>query len=318
MGIDECKKLEKNNGNIALNTLYASPHQKKISLVYKSKCNRKRKNQVVLLMITDDEQQDNIEKWHYIALKNEIDDDGNKKPTQCLSALYRGVTSNHNGDFYCLGCLHSYRTDNALKKHKRLYGKHDYCKVNMLSKDKNTLKYNPGEKSLREPHIFYLDLESLLVKTKSSQNNPEKSYRERKAIHVASGYSLDLVTSYDQNKDKHTFYRGTDCTKKLCDDLKDHAMDIINAEKKVIISLTDYEKRVYEKQNYCHICKRKFCYDKDNKSKCKVFRKVRDHYHYNTGKFRGAAHNICNRRYNEKREIPVVLHNGSNYDYHLI
>ena len=135
---------------------------------------------------------------------------------------------------------------------------------------------------------------------------------------MASGYSLDLVTSYDQNKDKHTFYTGTDCTKKLCDDLKDHAMDIINAEKRVIISLTDYEKRVYEKQNYCHICKRKFCYDKDNESKCEVFRKVRDHCHHNTGKFRGAAHNICNRRYKEKREIPVVLHNGSNYDYHLI
>ena len=81
MGIDEGKKFEKSNGDIALNILYASPHEKKISLVYKSKYNRKRRNQVVLLMITDDEQQDNIEKWHYIALKNEIDDDGNKKPT---------------------------------------------------------------------------------------------------------------------------------------------------------------------------------------------------------------------------------------------
>ena len=135
VGIDEYKKFEKNNGDIALNILYASPHEKKISLVYKSKYNRKRRNQVVLLMITDDEQQDNIEKWHYIALKSEIDDDGNKRPTQCLSALYRGVTSNHNGDFYCLGYLHSNRTDNALKTHERLYGKHDYCKVNMPSKD---------------------------------------------------------------------------------------------------------------------------------------------------------------------------------------
>ena len=46
------------------------------------------------------------------------------------------------------------------------------------------------------------------------------------------GYSLDLVTSYDLNKDKHTFYRGTNSTKKLCDDLKDQAMDITNTEKK--------------------------------------------------------------------------------------
>ena len=99
--------------------------KKKISVVYKSKYNRKRKNQVVLLMITDAEQQDTIEKWHYIALKSEIDADGNKKPTQCSSALYRGVTSKYNGDFYCLGCLHSYRTDYAHKKCERLCGKHN-------------------------------------------------------------------------------------------------------------------------------------------------------------------------------------------------
>ena len=44
--------------------------------------------------------------------------------------------------------------------------------------------------------------------------------------------------------------------------------------------------------------------------------KVRDHCHY-TGKHRG-AHNICNLRYIVPREISVVLHNGSFYDYHFI
>ena len=46
-------------------------------------------------MITDNEQQDTIEKWHCIALKSELTDDRYKKPTQSLSALYRGITSNH-------------------------------------------------------------------------------------------------------------------------------------------------------------------------------------------------------------------------------
>ena len=36
------------------------------------------------------------------------------------------------------------------------------------------------------------------------------------------------------------------------------------------------------------------------------------------GKYRGAAHNICNLRYNVPKEIPVVFHNGSTYDYHFI
>ena len=49
----------------------------------------------------------------------------------------------------------------------------------------------------------------------------------------------------------------------------------------------------------------------------KQHHKVRDHCHY-TGKYRGAAHNICNLRSKVPKEIPVVFHNGSTYDYHFI
>ena len=46
-------------------------------------------------------------------------------------------------------------------------------------------------------------------------------------------------------------------------------------------------------------------------------RKVRDYSHY-TGKNWGAAHSICNLRCKIIKEIPVVFHNGSAYDYHFI
>ena len=97
-GIKDWEKFERNNKDIALNILYASPNKKTINIAYTSKYNRKCKNQVVLLMITDKEK-----RWHYIALKSELTDNGYKKPTQSLSKLYRGITSNHNGDFHCLG-----------------------------------------------------------------------------------------------------------------------------------------------------------------------------------------------------------------------
>ena len=58
-----------------------------------------------------------------------------------------------------------------------------------------------------------------------------------------------------------------------------------------------------------YICKKEF--DKNDK------KKIRDHCHY-TGKYRGAAHNICNLRYKVPKETPVVFHNGSTYDYHFI
>ena len=46
-------------------------------------------------------------------------------------------------------------------------------------------------------------------------------------------------------------------------------------------------------------------------------KKVIDHYHF-TRKYRGAAHNNCNINYKLSKNIPVVFHNGSRYDYHFI
>ena len=104
---------------------------------------------------------------------------------------------------------------------------------------------------------------------------------------------------------------------RFCKDLRDQAMKIINHEKKKEILLTNEEKESYEKQSICYICEKIFCTDKNNEKEFKLYRKVRDHYHY-TGKYRGAAHSICNLRYKIQKEIPVVFHNGSTYDYHFI
>ena len=79
-----------------------------------------------------------------------------------LSALFRGITGNNNGDFYCLNCFKSYTTENKLKKHKKVCETHDYCYVQMPEEGNKILKYNHGEKSMNFPFIIYADLESLL------------------------------------------------------------------------------------------------------------------------------------------------------------
>ena len=101
------------------------------------------------------------------------------------------------------------------------------------------------------------------------------------------------------------------------EDLRNLAMKIINYEKKEMIPLTNDENKSYEKQKQFHICKKEFCTNKNDENEFKIHQKVRDHCHY-TGKFRGAAHSICNLRYKTPKEIPVVFHNGSTYDYHFI
>ena len=78
-----------------------------------------------------------------------------------------------------------------------------------------------------------------------------------------------------------------------------------------MIPLTIEEKTYHNKQKICYICKKEF-----NNNDKKNY-KVRDHCHY-TGKYRGAAHNICNLRYKVPKEILIVFCNGSTYDYHFI
>ena len=160
----------------------------------------------------------------------------------------------------------------------------------MPTKDNNTIKYNHGEKSMKLPFTIYADLECLLEKISTCQNNPNESTKTKINKDTPSGYSLFTHCSFDYSKNKLNYYRGEDFMKKFCKDLRTHATKIINYEKKKMIPLTIKEDIYHNKQKICYIYKKKF--NKYNKKQ----QKVRDHCHY-TGKYKGAADNICNLRY---------------------
>ena len=174
------KKFELNN-EITLNILYVPHNVRKIHVAYKSKHNLTRENQIILLMITDGE------KWYYLTVKN-------------LSGLLRGITSNHAGDFYCLNCFCAYSTKNKVEAHKKICENHDYCHVEMPTKDNNIIKYNHGEKSLKLPFVTYADLECLLEKVSTCQNNPNKSSTTKINKHTPSGYSYLLIVHSTNQK----------------------------------------------------------------------------------------------------------------------
>ena len=218
------KKFELNNESIALNILHVPHKTGKIHLAYKSKHNLTREKQVILLMITDGE------KWHYTAVTR-------------LSGLLTGVTGNDNGDFYCLNCFHAYKTKNKLETHKKICENHDYCHVEMPNEDNKIIKYNQGEKSIKSPFIIYADLECLLEKISTCYNNLEESSATEINKHTPSGYSLFTHCSFGKTKNKLDCYRGGECMKKFCKDLREHATKIINHEKKDMILLTKKKKK---------------------------------------------------------------------------
>ena len=142
--------------------MYVPHNTKKIRVAYKSKHNLIREKQVILLMIS------NGENWHYLVVKN-------------LPGLLRGITSNHNEDFYRLNCLHLYRTKNKLEEHKKI------CEnVEMPNENNEIIKYNQGEKSIKLPFIIYADLEFLLEKKKMIPltTKEEIDYNKQKICYI--------------------------------------------------------------------------------------------------------------------------------------
>ena len=180
-------------------------------------------------MITDGE------KWHYLAVKS-------------LSALFRGITGDNNGDFYYLNCFQSYTTENKLKRHKNVCENPDYCYEEMPEEDNKILKYNHGEKSMKVPFIIYADIESLLEEMNTCYNSPEKSSATKINKHTASGYSFFTHCSFDTTKNKLDYYRGKNRMKNVCLDLREHATEIINYDKKDMVPSTKEEKKMHGMQ----------------------------------------------------------------------
>ena len=67
----------------------------------------------------------NGEGWYYLVIKK-------------ISALLRGISSKHDGDFYCLNCLHLFRPKNKLEYHRKVCKNKYFCSVVILL---NTINY---------------------------------------------------------------------------------------------------------------------------------------------------------------------------------
>ena len=107
--------MKKNNRTVALNILYIK--KKQICTAYISKIYSNSEKQLVFLMAPNEE-----EGCYYLAVKK-------------LSALLRGITSKHDGEFYCLSCFHSFRKENKLISYENVCKKRFLWNCNAVKKE---------------------------------------------------------------------------------------------------------------------------------------------------------------------------------------
>ena len=123
--LEDWKMFEKNNLEIALNVLYAKDTE--ILPAYISNHNSIQEKKIILLVVSNEENEK--EGWHYLAVKKS-------------SALLWRKTSNRDSNFYCLNCLHSFRTENKLNSHEKACKDKDFCSIEISSEKNEILKLN--------------------------------------------------------------------------------------------------------------------------------------------------------------------------------
>ena len=69
---------------------------------------------------------------------------------------------------------------------------------------------------------------------------------------------MDTQCSLDEKKNVIDYYRGKDCLKKFCQDIKKQARLIVDHEKKEMIKLTEEEQYKHDTRKLYFICKGKF------------------------------------------------------------
>ena len=292
---NQISKFEKQNPDIAVNVLFLHLG-KEVRQYYISEYNGER-NKIVDLLL--------IEEWgkkHYCAIKNR-------------SKLLSKLNSNHNGkEHFCIYCLHSFYSEEACFKHMEYCQDHDFCHVKMPKEEKKWLIYQDGSKELRLPFTMYADIECILVPFQGCARDPNlaESYTDIVCLHVPSGFTL-YIKFFNGDIRPLLSYRGEDCMEVLVKALKREGKRILNMPEKDMLPLTHGEQEAHKNSRICHICKNQFERNPEKRGEWKV----KDHCHY-TGQYRGAAHSKCNLAYKLPKYIPVIFHNLSGYDAHLI
>ena len=301
VSVKQYNKIEKQN-NIRVNVFGYEEKQKYPIYVSKEKFN----SCLNLLLLTEGDAK------HYCLLKD-------------FNKFMYNQTKHKRRKHFCMYCLQGFSSERVLNNHIV-----DCIKINgeqaiKMPEPGSKITFTNYRKQLPAPFVIYADFEAITEKV-----SQKKSQTEQYQKHTACGYGYKVVCSYDDKFSKSVkIYRGEMTIHKFMKDMLDeveYCQEVVKNHFNKPMKMTDEDKESFEKAEECHICKKPFDKNEDgvrnvggkNIKKVQIKNvKVRDHCHV-TGKYRGAAHAICNLNFKLSDKIPVVFHNLKGYDSHFI
>ena len=294
--LKDIKRFEKQNLDISISVLGYSKEERiyplRISKFTKVKKEDERKHNIVLLLIK------NGDNSHYCLIKN-------------LSALLTSQVNNHKGKFYfCLNCLNGYDEEEKLNKHKEYCSEEESIKINMPPPN-TYLKFKNFLYSEKAPFVVYADFESLVKPLNTCDPDPNKSYTKKYQKHEPVSF-VYYIKSFNESVYESRLRTYVKEREEAADPVNvfiywlEEDVKIISELGNKEMIITEEEEKQFKQASNCWICGKLLNIDD----------RVRDHCHY-TGRYRGAAHNICNLKYSKPNNISVFFHNLTGYDSHL-
>ena len=108
--------------------------------------------------------------------------------------MFRDITSTNHGGFYCLGCFHLFRTEEAFKTYEPVCDDNDYCNVILPKEGKNAPKHFHGKYSLKWDMLSMQILKLYLKSIHHVQINGKNLYSKTVSTHTPSGFSITVVS----------------------------------------------------------------------------------------------------------------------------
>ena len=212
-----------------------------------------------------------------------------------ITRLHCLINKDSHMKHVCRRCLTAFSSQPVLIDHMERCIKQQPTKITFSWKDQ--LKFEDYHMKVPVPIRVYADFECI----NQPQNTPNVLFKQ---IPIAVGY---YVISPFGNY--YYSYFGTDCTKWFVNrmlTLEKIASKYFKTS--LELEMSQEEEVQFQLAEECWLCENPLGGEK-----------VRDHDHL-TGKYRGAAHNICNINCKQRSSsfVPIFFHNFSGYDCQLI
>ena len=236
-----------------------------------------------------------------------------------FSRLMSSVTKHKAKKHFCLKCLGHFSTENVLVRHEEICSGYVCQQVMTMAPENSVLQFTNTRYQQRCPFVVYADFECITNPMQPQDQEPPENTNtldiEPKAayqVHKPCSVGLLLVSTLDDGNTATHHYEnhfGDDSPtwflKRLVD-IEEQCMSVLLNPRRLIMTADDTQR--FQTAKECYLCRKAFREQEV---------KVRDHDHV-TGKFRGAAHQVCNLLLRRQYKIPVFFHNFRGYDGHLL